>query len=211
VFTGLITALGSLKKRAPLPSGERLWFSHPYGPLELGESVAVSGACLTVVSDEPGQSGERVFAVDLSVETLRLTLLGELEIGSLVNLERALLAQDRMGGHVVTGHVDGIGQVVARHELGEMTEFRVRAERALGRYIAKKGSITVLGVSLTVNSVDDQGESSDFTFVVIPHTKSHTTLGTLQPGGRVTLEVDLIARYVERLLIGTPNTTSGAD
>jgi riboflavin synthase len=211
VFTGLVTAVGRLQKRAPLPSGERLWFSHPYGPLALGESVAVSGACLTVVEDVPGEGAlERVFAVDLSTETLRLTRLGELELTSRVNLERALLAEDRMGGHLVTGHVDGVGVVSARQELGgEMTQFSVRTARELGRYLARKGSITVLGVSLTVNDVQDLGEQTEFSFVVIPHTKSHTTLGDLGPGSAVTLEVDLIARYVERLL-GTARSETPA-
>jgi riboflavin synthase len=201
VFTGLVTAIGRLERRSQLESGERLWFSHPYETLTLGESVAVSGACLTVVQDEPSSvRAERIFAVDLSVETLRLTLLGDLPIGAPVNLERALLAADRMGGHLVTGHIDGIGTVSGREELGEMTQFSVRAPRSLGRYIAKKGSITVLGVSLTVNEVKDADGETEFVFVVIPHTKSHTTLGSLALGSRVTLEVDLIARYVERLI-----------
>jgi riboflavin synthase len=202
VFTGLVTALGQLKMRLPLESGERFSFSHPYGPLTLGESIAVSGACLTVISDEPlGTSEERVFTVELSAETLRLTLLGTLALGAQVNLERALQVHDRLGGHLVTGHVDGIGVVSSRRDLGaEMTEFAIRLPRELGRYVAKKGSITVLGASLTVNEVRDLEGETEFTFVVIPHTKSHTTLGNLHPDSQVALEVDLVARYVERLL-----------
>jgi riboflavin synthase len=202
VFTGLVTALGQRKSRSSLESGERFSFLHPYGPLVLGESIAVSGACLTVVSDAPvGASGEREFTVELSAETLRLTLLGALALGAQVNLERALQAHDRLGGHLVTGHVDGIGEVTSRSDLGaEMTEFAVRMPRELGRYVAKKGSITVLGVSLTVNDVRDSEGETEFRFVVIPHTKSHTTLGSLHPGSQVALEVDLVARYVERLL-----------
>jgi riboflavin synthase len=201
VFTGLVTAIGRLEAREPLASGQLLSFSHPYPPLTLGESVAVSGTCLTIIADAPFSNAEqRLFSVELSEETLRLTGLGELALGARVNLERALTAHERLGGHFVTGHVDGLGRVSERRELGsDMTEFALRLPKSLGRYVAQKGSITVAGVSLTVNSVTDLETETEFRLVVIPHTKSHTTLGELVPGKRVAIEVDLLARYIERL------------
>lgn len=200
MFTGLVTAIGHLETREVLPSGQKLAFLHPYAALELGESVAVSGTCLTIIADTERAQGERLFSVELSEETLRLTGLGELPLGAKVNLERALLSHERLGGHFVTGHIDGIARVNERKELGsDMTEFALSVPRELGRYIAKKGSITVAGVSLTVNEVSDSAEETEFRFVVIPHTKSHTTLGELVPGSQAAIEVDLLARYMERL------------
>src|SRR5690606_33102224 len=138
------------------------------------------------------------YAVDVSGETLALTSIGGLAPGSGVNLERAMQAGDRFGGHLVSGHVDGLGEVVSRHPDGRSERFRLRAPAALARYIATKGSITIDGTSLTVNKV----EGCEFELNIIPHTLEHTIIGSYQPGTRVNIEVDIIARYLERLLLG---------
>lgn len=197
MFTGLVQATGRLEHKERLSSGERLWFSHPWDALELGESIAVNGACLTMVIDEV-RGTERAFAADVSIETLALTTLGELTLGSKVNFERALSASDKLGGHLVTGHVDGVATIVSRRELGQMIEFELGVPRELGRYIAKKGSLAVHGVSLTVNTLQDEAELSRVGLLIIPHTLEATNLGELEIGSRVNFEVDLVARYVER-------------
>jgi riboflavin synthase len=191
MFTGLVEAQGVLQMRTTQVGGVRLSFSHPGFRLTLGESIALSGACLTVVAFDT-----QSFTVELSHETLALTTLGQLEIGHKVNLERALLASDRLGGHLVTGHVDGVGVVSALVPDGEMTRVVLTPPAVLLRYIAKKGSLTVDGVSLTVNEV--RNESVEL--LLIPHTQAVTTLGALQVGTAVNLEVDILARYVERML-----------
>lgn len=191
MFTGLVEAQGSLLSRTTQVGGVRLTFSHPGFHLTLGESIALSGTCLTVVAFD-AQS----FSVELSQETLALTTLGQLEVGHKVNLERALLASDRLGGHLVTGHVDGVGIIDALLPDGEMTRVQLTPPAALSRYIAKKGSLTVDGVSLTVNEVTEQGVE----LLLIPHTQAVTTLGALVVGKSVNLEVDILARYVERML-----------
>jgi riboflavin synthase len=169
----------------------RMRFSQPLGALTLGESIAVSGACLTVV-----EFSDHSFDAELSNETLDLTTLSSLETGDAVNLERAMLASDRLGGHLVSGHVDGVGQVTGLTSEGEMTRVTLELPPELAPYAAKKGSITVDGVSLTINEVG----RSDLHLLLIPHTQSVTTLGRLKLGTRVNLEVDLLARYVERIL-----------
>ena len=199
MFTGLVAATGTVawvrSKRDPagLPAGARLAFRARFedGPLALGESIAVSGACLSV--DAIVADG---FEVDATAETLARTTLGDLAPGSLVHLERALRAADRLGGHLMTGHVDGVGWLTDRRDVGDAVwmEFRVPAE--LAKFIAEKGSVAVDGVSLTVNAV----AGDRFEVTLIPHTCSKTTLASLRPEGRVNLEVDLIARYVARLL-----------
>jgi riboflavin synthase len=161
------------------------------GPLELGESIAVNGACLTV----DAISGDG-FEIDASAETLARTTLGALKVGSTVHLERALRAADRMGGHIVTGHVDGLGSLLERRPVGESLALVFRVPSDLAPFVAEKGSITVEGVSLTVNAAG----RDRFDVAIIPHTLSKTHLGELQPGDPVNLEVDLIARYVGRLL-----------
>jgi riboflavin synthase len=161
------------------------------GALALGESIAVNGACLSVDSI----TGDG-FEIDATSETLARTTLGGLEAGSRVHLERALRAADRLGGHLMTGHVDGVGSLVDRRDVGDAVWMAFRVPEDLSRFIAEKGSIAVDGVSLTVNAA----RADVFEVTLIPHTIGKTTLGSLAPGGRVNLEVDLIARYVARLL-----------
>lgn len=194
MFTGIVVAVGRVSSLRSKDDG--LWLEigvddPEFRALASGESIAVAGACLTVAEILP--TG---FAADVSGETLRLTTLGRLAAGDRVNLERALRAGDRLGGHLVSGHIDGIGCVraVAPDALSRIYRFDVPEH--LRRYLAVKGSITVDGVSLTVNAVDDDG----FGVNLIPHTLAHTTLGERRPGDPVNIEVDQIARYVERLI-----------
>jgi riboflavin synthase len=196
MFTGLIEEKGTLVARAPRGPGARLSILCAFGPLTLGESIAVDGVCLTVdrvLSTERGRSG---FEADASAETLRRTTLGTVPIGGAVNLERALQAGGRLGGHIVSGHVDGTGRLVAREPLGDAVSMGFAMPLELARYVAEKGSICVNGVSLTVNRV----EGTRFDVVCIPRTLADTTLGGLTVGATVNLEVDLLARYLERLL-----------
>jgi len=197
MFTGLIQGVGALRDSSPRDNGLRMRIdvgTLPFTDVELGESIAVNGACLTVVEFDAAS-----FAVDVSSETLRLTTLGKWNSGPAVNLERAMRPSDRFGGHVVSGHVDGMGEVLQAGTANGEQVWRFAAPRELQRYIAKKGSICVDGVSLTVNEVDDVG----FAVMLIPHTISHTAFATTKVGDAVNLEVDLIARYAERLLQGT--------
>jgi riboflavin synthase len=193
MFTGLVTTVGTLGARHSRGPGARMALTARFddGPLALGESVAVNGACLTV--DAITGDG---FEIDASGETLARTTLGGLKVGSTVHLERALRAADRMGGHIVTGHVDGLGSLLERRSAGESLELVFRVPSDLAPFVAEKGSITVEGVSLTVNAAG----RDRFDVTIIPHTLSKTHLGELQPGDPVNLEVDLIARYVGRLL-----------
>jgi riboflavin synthase len=192
VFTGLVEAQSRLQSVMPIDGGKRLSFSHTFDSLSLGESIAVSGACLTVVAFDKSS-----FDVEASFETLRLTTLGDLKTGATVNLERALKVGDRLGGHLVTGHIDGTATVSGALLEGEMKLLSLDITENLLRYVARKGSLTVDGVSLTVNEVS--AHSVDL--VVIPHTQKVTTLGALGVGARVNIEVDLLARYVERLAL----------
>jgi riboflavin synthase len=194
VFTGLVQATGRVKRVAPRGSGFRLAIAADLGALELGESICVSGACLTVVTHDGAG-----FEADVSVESAERTTLGALAPGDAVNLERALRADDRLGGHVVSGHVDGVATIVAVAPAGEATRVTLEAPRALLPYVAEKGSVTLDGVSLTVNRVDDPR----FEIMLIPHTESVTTLSRLGRGKRLNLEVDLLARYVVRYLEST--------
>jgi riboflavin synthase len=194
MFTGLVEAMGLLRARTERGPGMRLGFEAPLDGLSLGESVSVSGACLTVVEARPGG-----FDVDVTVETLDRTTLGRLVPGDPVNLERALRAGDRLGGHMVTGHVDGLAEVLKVERAGEAMNVRVGAPPALFRYVAEKGSVTLDGVSLTVNGV----ENDAFSIMLIPHTLAVTTLQSITRGRMLNLEVDLVARYVARLLEGT--------
>ena len=194
MFTGIVQGVGRV--RAIEPRGGDVTMVFDTGEvsleaIELGGSIAVSGVCLTAT-----QFDRSSFAADVSRETLSLTTLGDWRVGTPVNLEKALLAGQALGGHYVTGHVDGVGRVLSRHDDGRSVrmEFEVPAE--LGRYIARKGSICIDGVSLTVNRV----QGSLFEVYLIPHTLQVTTLARLGTGTRVNLEVDLVARYVERLL-----------
>ena len=206
MFTGIITGLGRIVAVEPLGSdpahGKRLIIETPAGYLDdvqLGDSIALNGACMTVTEFDPAA---RRFHIDISPESLDKT--AGLDAPGPVNLEKALRANDRLGGHLVSGHVDGIGQVTRFAPVGDdWRELRVLAPAALGKFLAYKGSITVNGVSLTVNSVTDLPDGCEFSVNLIPHTLQSTSLGTLVPGKRVNLEVDLIARYVQRML-GAP-------
>ena len=194
MFTGLIAGVGRLASREARGGDARLAIENgslPFDAVQLGESIAVNGCCLTVVEFDAGS-----FAVDASNETLALTTLGRLPIGAPLNLERAMLPTDRLGGHLVSGHVDGLAVAESRIEDARAVRWRFAAPMALLRYIAHKGSVCVDGVSLTVNEVDDAG----FEVALIPHTVAHTAFHALQVGEAVNIEVDLLARYVERLL-----------
>ncbi|GHC09539.1 riboflavin synthase [Thermomonas carbonis] len=194
MFTGLIAGVGRLAARETRGGDARLAIevgTLPFDGVQLGESIAVNGCCLTVVEFDASS-----FAVDASNETLALTTLGRLAIGVPLNLERAMLPTDRLGGHLVSGHVDGLAVAAKRRDDARAVRWRVEAPMTLLRYIAHKGSVCVDGVSLTVNEVDDAG----FEVALIPHTVGHTAFHALQEGDAVNIEVDLLARYVERLL-----------
>ena len=191
MFSGIVAAVGRITKVERRPNGVRLAVSAArlgVGDVAVGDSIAVNGVCLTVVVKSPAS-----FEVDVSAETLSCTV--GLDVPGEVNLEKALRLSDRLGGHLVSGHVDGVGEVVGMQPLGDNTSLAVRAPAELARYIARKGSVAVQGVSLTVNQVS----GADFEMNLIPHTLSATTLRHLKAGSKVNLEVDLIARYVERL------------
>ncbi len=192
MFSGLVQALGKISRIDNRPGGVRLGIHAVrlgMDDVAIGDSIAVNGVCLTVIAKTT--SG---FDADVSAETLRCT--AGLDAQGEVNLEKSLRLSDRIGGHLVSGHVDGVGEVLVFQSLGDNTLLRVRAPQDLARYIARKGSITVQGVSLTVNAVDGPA----FELNLIPHTVAATTLKHLKAGSRVNLEVDLIARYVERML-----------
>jgi riboflavin synthase len=194
MFTGLVEGVGTLAAREMRGGDARLRIgvgTLPFENVQLGESISVNGCCLTVVEFDA-----RSFAVDASNETLALTTLGRLAVGGPLNLERAMRPTDRLGGHLVSGHVDGLGIAAKRWDDARAVRWRITAPMALLRYVAHKGSICVDGVSLTVNEVDDAG----FEVALIPHTVEHTAFRALREGDAVNLEVDLLARYVERLL-----------
>lgn len=194
MFTGLIEGVGRVAALEPRGGDVRLRIavgSLPFVDVALGESIAVSGVCLTVIEFDAG-----AFEADASTETLALTTLGGLTVGQPVNLERAMRPSDRLGGHLVSGHVDGVGRVLSVHDDARAQRWRFAAPASLSKYIATKGSICVDGVSLTVNAVDGEG----FEVALIPHTVSHTAFSSTRIGDPVNLEIDLVARYVERLL-----------
>jgi riboflavin synthase len=203
MFTGIISGVGAILESSPLGAdashGRRLTLQAPQGYLDdvgLGDSIAINGACMTVTSQDKQQAR---FTIDVSAESLVRTA-GLAQNGP-VNLEKAMRPQDRLGGHLVSGHVDGVGEVSHFAPVGESWELRILAPRELARFLAYKGSITVNGVSLTVNVVQDQADQrAEFSINLIPHTIDNTALGQLKAGSLVNLEVDLIARYVERML-----------
>lgn len=215
MFTGIITGVGHIAAIDALGEsashGKRLHLCCPPGYLDdvaLGDSIALNGACMTVTAFDAAAA---TFAVDVSAESLDKTA-GLDAIGP-VNLEKALRAHDRLGGHIVSGHVDGVGEVAAFDPVGESWELRITAPRQLARFMAYKGSITVNGVSLTVNQVHDTATGCTISINLIPHTLHNTALGSLQRGSRVNLEIDLIARYVERMLgagVAPPPTAARA-
>ena len=193
MFTGLVGATGVLAGRTARGPGARLVLQARLAgeALAHGESITVDGACRSVTEVLPDG-----FAVDATAETLTRTTLGELGLGARVNLERALLAGDRLGGHIVTGHVDAVGPLASRREVGEALALSFTLPADLARFVAEKGSITLNGVSMTVNAAG----KTTFDVMVIPITRSETNLGALEPGARVNVEVDLVARYVARWL-----------
>lgn len=202
MFTGIITGVGRIAAVHALGSssthGKRLTISCPADYLQdvgLGDSIALNGACMTVTTLD---TAAQQFTVDISAESLDKTAALD-QIGP-INLEKALRANDRLDGHLVSGHVDGIGTVSHFAQVGESWELRVLAPQALGKFLAYKGSIVINGVSLTVNRVSDLPEGCEVSINLIPHTVDHTALGSLAAGSRVNLEIDLIARYVERML-----------
>jgi riboflavin synthase len=196
MFTGIIQAVGKLVASENRNGDKRLRINTADLDLSdviLGDSIATNGVCLTVI-ELPGDG----FWADVSVETLDYTTLGSLKNGSHVNLEKALRASDRLGGHIVSGHVDGVGEIVSIHADARSIRYRLRAPAELAKYIAHKGSVCVDGVSLTVNTV----EGAEFELNIVPHTQQKTLFGEYKNGTRVNLEVDVIARYLERLLLG---------
>jgi riboflavin synthase len=196
MFTGIIEAIGSIRAMTPKGGDVRVYVATgklDLGDVKLGDSIAVNGVCLTAV-ELPGDG----FWADVSRETLARTAFVDLKPGSAVNLEKALTPTSRLGGHLVSGHVDGVGEIVARADNARAVQFKVRAPRELAKYIAHKGSITVDGTSLTVNAVD----GAEFELTIVPHTLQETIMADYQAGRRVNLEVDLLARYLERLLLG---------
>lgn len=202
MFTGIVAAIGRIKTIEPLgdvgQDGVRLELDAgglPMADVALGDSIALNGACMTVISKSADG-----FSVDVSRESLNCTV--GLDAPGEVNLEKALTLAERLGGHLVSGHVDGLGEVESFRQIGESWELRIRAPQALAKYLAYKGSIVVNGVSLTVNRIEDIREPAAclFSINLIPHTIQQTTLKHLQAGHKVNLEVDLIARYVERML-----------
>ncbi len=196
MFTGIIQATGEVLALERRDADARLTIACgklDMGDVALGDSIAVNGVCLTAVAFD-----SHSFDADVSGETLACTTLGELSPGSPVNLEKALTPTTRLGGHLVSGHVDGVGEVLRRWSDGRSARFRIRAPKELAKYIAAKGSICVDGISLTVNRV----EGAEFELNIVPHTLVETTLGGFAAGQRVNLEVDIIARYLERLVLG---------
>lgn len=196
MFTGIISAIGEIASLEPRGGDVRLTINTgnlALGDVHLGDSIACNGACLTAV-----QLTGHGFVADVSVETLSLTTVGNWKTGSRINLEKAMQASDRFGGHIVSGHVDGIGEVVSLHEDARSWRFSIRAPRGLAKYIAHKGSITVDGTSLTINKVG----GAEFELNIVPHTMTHTVMSDYRVGTKVNLEVDLVARYLERLLLG---------
>jgi riboflavin synthase len=212
MFTGIITGVGRIVAVDALGSssthGKRLTIACPPGYLDdvgLGDSIALNGACMTVTRIDLAQHR---FCIDISAESLACT--AELDRAGTVNLEKALRAHDRLGGHIVSGHVDGVGRVQSFEQVGESWELCLHIPAALARYLAYKGSITVNGVSLTVNRVTDRAGGCDISINLIPHTVQNTALGSLVAGSPVNLEIDLIARYVERMLSApTPESAQG--
>ena len=202
MFTGIVSDLGEVLDIHEKTEGlRRLTIACGYDPdsIDIGASIACSGICLTVVGR--GRTGNRAsFALDAAAETLRVTTAGTWQRGAKLNLERALRLGDELGGHMVSGHVDGIAELVGRDDFVDSAALTFRVPAALARFIAPKGSVALDGVSLTVNVVD----GDTFSVLIIPHTLKVTTLGVLQPGARVNLEVDQMARYAARLLETLP-------
>ncbi|HEY9051265.1 MAG TPA: riboflavin synthase [Gammaproteobacteria bacterium] len=196
MFTGIIQAIGRIESIEDKGGDARFWINTgklDMSDVQLGDSIAMNGVCLTAI-----ELKSNAYCADVSGETLSLTSLKQLKQGSEVNLEKALTPTTRLGGHLVSGHVDGLGKVINRYDDARSVRFVIEAPKELAKYIAMKGSITVDGVSLTVNKV----EGAQFELNIVPHTLQETIMGQYHAGTRVNLEVDLIARYLERLVLG---------
>ncbi|MBB1312766.1 MULTISPECIES: riboflavin synthase [Aliivibrio] len=196
MFTGIIESIGTLQ--AITPKGEDVSVTVNVGKLDmgdvkLGDSIATNGVCLTVVA-----MTKNSYTADLSLETLKRTGFVHYKAGDKVNLEKAMLPTTRFGGHIVSGHVDAVGEIIERHQTGRAVEFWIQLPQDLAKYVVEKGSITIDGISLTVNDL----RKNAFKLTIVPHTASETTMDTFTVGKKVNLEVDLIARYLERLVIG---------
>lgn len=196
MFTGIVEAVGTLT--AITPKGEDITISVNAGKLDmsdvkLGDSIAANGVCLTVVAFD-----SHSYSADLSLETLKKSGFADYKVGDKVNLEKAMLPTTRFGGHIVSGHVDGVGEIVERNQVGRAIEFWVAMPAELSKYVAEKGSMTVDGISLTVNDL----RKNAFKLTIVPHTTQETTIDHFQVGRKVNLEVDVLARYLERLLHG---------
>ena len=200
MFTGIITALGTIREIRQ--QGDlRVVIACPLDPatIAIGASIACSGVCLTVV-ERGGSAGDAWFAVDVSGETIACTVPGQWSQGRTLNLEPALRLGDELGGHIVTGHVDAVGRIVSRQKIGGSVQLTVATPPEIAPFIAAKGSVTVDGVSLTVNTVTDQSDgAAHFMLNIIPHTGDVTTLGSLKAGDAVNLEIDVLARYLQRM------------
>jgi riboflavin synthase len=204
MFTGIIETMGTLAELRR--QGEDVVLTVEaagldFSDVKLGDSIATNGVCLTVVS-----LGDRRYSADVSLETLSRTGFAQAKVGDRVNLEKALTPSSRLGGHLVSGHVDGVGIVASKQSSGRAIEYWIKAPAELSRYIAEKGSIAVDGISLTVNAV----KGDEFRLTIVPHTAQETTIASWKPGHRVNLEVDQIARYLERLLQGGAQGRQGA-
>ncbi|HCG9256485.1 TPA: riboflavin synthase [Vibrio parahaemolyticus] len=196
MFTGIVEAVGKLT--AITPKGEDITVTVEVGKLDmsdvkLGDSIATNGVCLTVID-----FGSNYYSADLSLETLKKTGFANYQVGEKVNLEKAMLPTTRFGGHIVSGHVDGVGEIVERNQVGRAIEFWVAMPAEISKYVVEKGSITVDGISLTVNDL----RKNAFKLTIVPHTCEETTIDQFQVGRKVNLEVDVLARYMERLLQG---------
>jgi riboflavin synthase len=205
MFTGIIQALGKIESIDKQGGDVRLRVATPnldLSDVQLGDSIAVNGVCLTAVA-----FNKNSFSADVSNETLTCTTFSNLETGMDVNLEKALTPMTRLGGHLVSGHVDGIGKIIERHDDGRSERFIIEAPAELAKYIANKGSICVNGISLTVNNVN----GSEFSLNIVPHTLQETNMGSYKKGTLVNLEVDVIARYLERLMLGDVAATKGTN
>lgn len=205
MFTGIIEAIGEIKRVEQQQGDVRLTVSTKslnLSDAQLGDSIAVNGVCLTAI-----ELSKEQFVADVSNETLSATTMAEIKMGSAVNLECALQAQTRLGGHMVSGHVDAVGEVLERKVDARSVRFTFAMPKELSRYVAQKGSICIDGISLTVNAVDD----ASFSVNIVPHTLQMTTLGDRKVGDAVNLEVDVIARYLERLMLGVPEKGSAVD
>jgi len=205
MFTGIIESLGHIESIEEKGGDARFWIQtgkmNMHG-VQLGDSIAMNGVCLTAI-----ELRDAAYCADVSGETLSLTSLKQLQAGSRVNLEKALTLQTRLGGHMVSGHVDGLGKVIDRYDDGRSVRFVIAAPKTLAKYIAVKGSITVDGVSLTVNKLD----GCQFELNIVPHTLQETIMDDYQAGSEVNLEVDLVARYLERLMLGDDAAKSNKD